>query len=174
VASLGHVAVGCAAGRLAAETTPEVSPAAAMIGLSALSLLPDLDGIAFALGIPYGAPFPHRGASHSLLVASAVGLAVGLFARFRRLPSVETGLLVAAVVASHGILDAMTDGGRGVALLWPFSDVRLFFPWRPIPVAPIGLGFLSARGLRVAAAELAGFLPLWAYAFWPRTPRGQT
>jgi hypothetical protein len=47
----------------------------------------------------------------------------------------------------------MTNGGLGCALLWPFSDERFFVPWRPIPVAPIGLAFLSARGLRIAVIE---------------------
>jgi membrane-bound metal-dependent hydrolase YbcI (DUF457 family) len=39
---------------------------------------------------------------------------------------------------SHPLLDALTNGGRGVALLSPFSNHRYFFPWRPIEVSPIG------------------------------------
>jgi len=31
---------------------------------------------------------------------------------------------------------------------------RFFFPWRPIHVSPIGVGFLSARGLAVLVNEL--------------------
>ena len=31
-------------------------------------------------------------------------------------------LFATAVVASHGLLDTLTDGGRGVALLWPFDE----------------------------------------------------
>lgn len=136
--------------------------------MSALSMLPDADVVAFALGIPYEAPFGHRGASHSLAAALGLGiLALGI-ARARRLPPLRWALTTFAVVASHGILDTLTDGGRGVALLWPLTDARLFAPWRPIPVAPIGLGFLSPRGMSVAATELAYFLPLWLYALWPR------
>ena len=60
---------------------------------------------------------------------------------------------------SHGLLDALTSGGLGVALLWPISDARFFAPWRPIPVARIGAAFLSSRGLRVALTELALFAP---------------
>ena len=64
--------------------------------------------------------------------------------------------MVALVVASHGLLDALTDGGLGAALLWPFSDERFFAPWRPLPVAPIGARFWSgARASRWLAFELA-------------------
>ncbi|AUX41200.1 uncharacterized protein SOCE26_026100 [Sorangium cellulosum] len=55
-----------------------------------------------------------------------------------------------------------------MALLWPWSDERFFAPARPIPVAPIGLGILSARGLRVMAFEAVAFAPLFLYALWPR------
>ena len=58
-----------------------------------------------------------------------------------------------AVTASHGLLDALTNGGRGIAFFAPFSDHRYFFPWRPIQVSPIGVGFFSPRGLRVLASE---------------------
>jgi inner membrane protein len=60
-----------------------------------------------------------------------------------------------AITASHGILDALTNGGRGIAFFAPFSDHRYFFPWRPIQVSPIGVGFFSPRGHRVLASEAA-------------------
>jgi inner membrane protein len=78
------------------------------------------------------------------------------------------GLLTLVAVGSHGLLDAMTTGGLGAALLWPLDDTRYFLPLRPIPVAPIGAGMLSRRGLYVVAVELLLFLPFWAYALWPR------
>ena len=57
--------------------------------------------------------------------------------------------------ASHGVLDAMTDGGLGVAFFAPLSDTRYFFPWRPIVVSPIGVAeFFGPRGLRVLWSEL--------------------
>lgn len=57
--------------------------------------------------------------------------------------------------ASHGILDAFTNGGLGIALLSPFDATRYFFPWRPILVSPIGLeGFLSKWGLMTLKSEL--------------------
>jgi inner membrane protein len=63
-----------------------------------------------------------------------------------------------AITASHGILDALTNGGRGIAFLAPFSNQRFFFPWRPIQVSPIGAGFFSARGLDVLKSELGWIL----------------
>lgn len=139
-----------------------------MAGLAALAMLPDADVIAFALRIPYAAPWGHRGASHSLVLAVGVALAVAVGTWMARGPALETGLLAAAAVGSHGLLDAMTTGGLGAALLWPFTSARYFLPLRPIPVAPIGVGMLSARGVYVVLVELLLFLPFWGYALWPR------
>jgi hypothetical protein len=63
-----------------------------------------------------------------------------------------------AVTASHGLLDALTNGGRGIAFFAPFSNHRFFFPWRPIQVSPIGVGLFSARGLAVLQSELRWIL----------------
>jgi inner membrane protein len=57
--------------------------------------------------------------------------------------------------ASHGVLDAMTTGGMGVAFFSPFSNHRYFFPWRVIEVAPISVRrFISERGIAVLMSEL--------------------
>jgi inner membrane protein len=57
--------------------------------------------------------------------------------------------------ASHGVLDAMTDGGMGVAFLSPFETTRYFLPWRPIRVSPIAVQrFFSPRGYVVLRSEL--------------------
>ena len=135
-----------------------------MLIFSAFSLAPDLDVIAFALGIPYEDPFGHRGASHALLAA----LFGAVLALHRGTDRARAGVLGVLVVASHGLLDSMTTGGLGPALFWPFTDARYFAPLRPIPVAPIGPGLLSARGLYVIAVEAMMFSPLLAYALWPR------
>ena len=158
MASLLHVAVGIAAARL--YLGRRSIPGA--LTFAALSMLPDADVIAFALDIPYSDPFGHRGASHSLAFAAGVGALIGGLSRRLRL-----GLLAAVVVASHPLLDALTDGGLGVALWWPQEETRVFAPWRPIPVAPIGASFLSERGLKVMLAELLPSLPLLLYGFWP-------
>jgi inner membrane protein len=77
-------------------------------------------------------------------------------------------MLAVAVAASHPLLDAVTDGGLGVALLWPFSNERFFAPWRPLPVAPIGARMLSPRGLHVVLVEMLWSWPLLVWALWPR------
>jgi inner membrane protein len=57
--------------------------------------------------------------------------------------------------ASHGFLDAMTDGGLGVAFFAPFDNHRYFLPWTPIRVSPIGIGrFFTDRGFVVLQSEL--------------------
>jgi inner membrane protein len=119
--------------------------------------LPDLDVVGFALGIPYGDPLGHRGASHAFFTAALVATAAAFGFRRRPLPSF---LFLFAAMGSHGLLDMLTDGGRGIALLWPFSERRMFAPFTPIEVSPIGLGnFLSGRGLEVMLSEL-----LWIWA----------
>ena len=162
MASLGHIAVGMAAARIHHEQqTPRWS---SMAMWSALSMLPDADVIGFPLGVAYGDPWGHRGATHSLLFSLAVGTAIGLLApRFRR-PRVRTGLMATLVLASHALLDTLTDGGLGCALFWPFDLTRYFAPWNPIPVSPIGLDYLSGYGLMVALVELVLFSPFLAFA----------
>jgi inner membrane protein len=169
MASVGHVAVGLAAGRLFAKDAPPKSRALVMLGFSALSLLPDLDAIGFKLGVAYADPWGHRGATHSFVFAAAVGLLVGAALKLSgRAGFVRVAACSAAVVASHPLLDALTTGGLGVGLLWPLSSQRFFAPVRVIPVSPIGFGLLSMRGLYVFCAELVLFSPLFLYALWPR------
>src|SRR5689334_7630400 len=103
------------------------------------SILPDIDSIGFHAGVPYGALWGHRGMTHSLLFAAL--LAVCLTARFREpfSPPWKLAALLFMVTASHGVLDAMTDGGLGIAFFSPFNPDRYFFSWRPIHVSPIGI-----------------------------------
>ena len=84
----------------------------------ASALLPDLDAAGYWLGVLYGSFWGHRGFTHSMVFAV---LASGLFARWI---GCWTGMTVVRVwtccvvaMLSHGILDAMTDGGLGVAIL---------------------------------------------------------
>jgi len=175
MASIGHAAIGMAAGRRLAPPGRSQRTFALMFLFSLLSLLPDVDVVGFAMGVPYGAPFGHRGATHSLATAALVGFMAAVAASARSTSDPEApgralrfGAYVALVIASHGLLDAMTDGGKGVALLWPVTTRRFFFAWRPIPVAPIGADFFSISGMRVAAVELIEFAPVFAYALLAR------
>jgi inner membrane protein len=118
---------------------------------------PDLDAIGFALGVPYGHLLGHRGLSHSLLFAVALALFVTVMVCLWRGTARHWRTLFAYLALcgiSHGILDAFTNGGLGVAFLAPFSNERYFFPWRPILVAPIGVGaFFSRWGAEVLISE---------------------
>ena len=129
----------------------------------ALAMLPDADVISFKFGVEYADQFGHRGASHALLVAAIVaGLATALF-RPANWRLIFTFLF--ASMASHGILDAFTDGGLGPALLWPFDDARYFAPLTPIRVSPIGMGFFSMRGAETMLSEIIWvWLPTLAIA----------
>jgi inner membrane protein len=168
MASIGHVVVGMAASRLARRGQKTIwSPISAAVVWSGLSLLPDADVYGFRMGVKYADPWGHRGATHSLVFTLGVALVVGLIAKLARLPAWRTLLIAAVVLVSHPLLDTLTDGGLGCALLWPFSNERFFAPWTPLPVAPIGRNFLSAEGVRVAVTELILMAPLLAYAVWP-------
>lgn len=142
-----------------------------MAGFSLVSMWPDVDVVAFTVGIPYRASMGHRGASHSVALAAVVGLLAFGLAKVWKVWKVKPfalAFLTFTVAVSHPLLDAATNGGLGCALSWPFSNVRVFAPVRPIPVSPIGAGMLSLRGLSVLATELCLFAPFLIYALWPR------
>ena len=87
--------------------------------------------------------------------------AAALAHRGAGLPFLACGGILAVAMASHGVLDALTDGGPGVAFFAPFDDTRYFFPWRPIRVSPLWRGFFSSRGLETLASEVRWlWLPL--------------
>jgi inner membrane protein len=151
---VAHAVVALSAGSVLRDRLPS----RAWIAGCCCAILPDLDSLAFSLGIPYDSPFGHRGFFHGLFFAAPLGGAAAvLFSRIARRPGRARGLvlyLVAAAV-SHGLLDTLTNGGQGVALLSPVSASRFFAPWRPIEVSPVGLEeFLGPWGQRVLLNEL--------------------
>lgn len=119
-----------------------------------LSMVPDADVIAFRFGIPYGHMLGHRGFTHSLLFAAAIALALTLLPAYRAM-RVRIFIFFVISAASHGLLDAMTSGGKGVGFFIPFSGERYFFAARPIVVSPLTVsGFFSARGIRILQSEI--------------------
>jgi inner membrane protein len=136
---------------------------------AACSILPDADVIGVAFGISLRSLLGHRGVSHSLLFAIVVA-AVIVALCFRRAPEsvsrVRLGLYLFLATASHGALDALTNGGPGIAFFAPFDDTRYFFPFRPVVVSPLDLRpFFSEWGLRVIESELLWiWLPAAAFA----------
>jgi len=143
--------------------------------------LPDIDGIGFWLGGPYDSVFGHRGFTHSLVFAALFASAAMLAFRDERWRDLRrrAWLSLFFATASHGVLDAMTTGGGGVAFFAPFVNERYFMPWRPILVSPMNpRRFFTARGLAIIANELvwvwtpSALLALVAVrvrsAFWKR------
>lgn len=136
---------------------PKDSISSSVLLLGAVcSAVPDLDVIGFRFGIRYGDMLGHRGLTHSILFAAALGamltFAIPTYVGSSRL-LIFTFLFISTL--SHGILDALTNGGLGVGFFAPFHNERYFFPWRPIEVSPIGVGsFFSARGMEVLLSEL--------------------
>ena len=155
-----HIFVGEALGKIYAE---DKMPARFWVLTAVCSIFPDLDVIAFYLRVPYRHMFGHRGFSHSLLFAAIMGMLAVLLA-FRDVPSRSRkwwGLVLFffLVIASHDVLDAMTNGGYGVGFLSPFDKTRYFLPWRPLVVSPIGVhGFFSRCGWDVMKSE---FIWVW-------------
>mgnify|MGYP001027437337 CR=1 FL=1 len=125
------------------------------------SIISDADVFGFSFGIPYHHFFGHRGFFHSPFFGLLIGIfLVTVFFRDEWLFYLIFFFLVSA---SHGILDAFTSGGLGIALLSPFDNTRYFFPWTPIMVSPIGVdAFFSRWGLMVIKSE---FLWIWLPSF---------
>ena len=159
------------------------------------AMAPDLDVIGFDMGIRYGDFWGHRGFTHSVMFAALLSAAVALVIPPRtrgEIPHFEPvqtgkrwkvaqgGLMLWAYLflatASHGLLDAMTNGGLGVAFFSPLDNTRYFLPWRPIVVSPIGVSrFFGERGLAVLRTEFlwvwipAALLAAMAWGFRRRT-----
>lgn len=121
------------------------------------SALPDLDVIGFRFGIHYGDFWGHRGFTHSLVFAALLASVVALVMTRRGLTGIGRfalfGYLFLAT-ASHGVLDAITNGGLGVAFFSPFDNTRYFLPWRPVRVSPIAVTrFFTLRGVAILENE---------------------
>jgi inner membrane protein len=132
-------------------------PARYWVTVALLGALPDLDVVVYPLGLNAPHILGHRGITHSLFFAAVfAALVVRLVFRSRvwRPAWTRLWLVFFAALVSHGVLDAMTNGGQGIAFFAPFSDARWHFPWQPIRVSPIGVrAFMSIDGLRVLQNE---------------------
>ena len=159
-----HAVVGLAAGTVLGLARP---PRRFWILSALLPVLPDLDVLGLLVGIPFYSMWGHRGISHSLPAALVVGAVAAAITRraggTALLPPAQRAggarllplaLYFAVVTASHGALDALTNGGPGVAFFAPFDETRYFSPWRPVPVSPLASHFFSEWGWRVFRAEL--------------------
>jgi inner membrane protein len=78
--------------------------------------------------------------------------ALGTFRYFRMRFWPLAGIFF-AIAASHLVLDALTNGGSGVAVFWPISPER-FGPYGPIHVADIGARWPNPWTSRAIRTEL--------------------
>lgn len=137
-----HAASGLA---IAQWSRAPVRPRGFWVWSAVCAMLPDGDVIAFAFGVPYGHVLGHRGLTHSLAFAVAVGVVTAWVWGRQGMARWPIFLHFVLVTASHGLLDACTDGGLGIAFFAPFDATRYFFPWTPVHVSPIGGAFFTAR-----------------------------
>jgi len=134
-----------------------------VIVLMVMSVIPDIDVVAFLLNIPYSDPLGHRGLTHSIPFACLMGLTVAtLFYRFTGLFTrdwIVLFVLFSIAMVSHGVLDALTDAGLGVGFFIPFDNSRYFFPWRPLATSPIGItAFFNGQASYILVNE---FIWVW-------------
>jgi inner membrane protein len=132
-------------------------PRSVIVLASVASAIPDIDVLAFRFGIPYESPLGHRGVTHSLPFAFVLAAILALAVR-PALSRPKLFLYFFLAIASHGLLDAMTNGGKGVGFFIPFSTKRYFLPWRPIRVSPIGATHFAAHAGAVLRSEV-----LWVW-----------
>ena len=145
----GHSAVGYTLTKLMDDKNLKWLLLAAIIS----TILPDFDVISFKLGIPYIHPLGHRGFTHSILFALLWALL--LMSTLGRQNKTLWFLVIFLSTVSHGILDAMTTGGRGIGFFIPFNNDRFFFPFQVIRVSPLGFKkFFSEWGMQVIFSEI--------------------
>jgi inner membrane protein len=122
------------------------------------AMLPDVDFIGPQfLGIPSASTWGHRGATHSLFFALVAGALAAACNRRLGVRALTAGVAVAAAMASHGLLDMMTDRGQAVAYLWPLTSERFFADWRPIHGGQVQLGHLVPQLSARLASEFRQF-----------------
>jgi inner membrane protein len=133
----------------------DVVPTPLLIAGVAVSVMPDIDVLAFRYGVSYASNFGHRGFSHSFLFAAVLAFVGACAFRYLQVSFGRVFAFLFLAAVSHGILDAFTNGGLGIAFLWPLTSERYFAPVQVIQVAPIGISrFLSPRGISVLISEI--------------------
>jgi membrane-bound metal-dependent hydrolase YbcI (DUF457 family) len=131
--SIGHALTALVIG---AAMVPHSAPRRVWIAAAATAVLPDVD----AIGRPFGYPDVawlggHRALTHSLAFALVVAALVTLvWFRGPTWSGMRTRLVAAfaAGMIAHGVLDAFTTYGRGVAFLAPFTWRRFESAWEPV------------------------------------------
>jgi len=114
---------------VAAACGPKYIPPRLAVAMLIASVLPDIDMIGYALDYHYPSHFAHRGFTHSLIFALAVGLLALATAPHMKTKRVIAFFAVLLATLSHSFLDALGGGWYGVPLFWPFDEARYNLPW---------------------------------------------
>ena len=126
---ISHAAAGAA---LSIAFAPDRTPTRFWLVAIAVAVLPDADSLLYYFRISYYYTLGHRGFFHSPFLGLIVSfLVMALVFREEALFSGRWFRYLSIfllVWMSHGILDALTNGGSGVAFLSPFSSDRFFLP----------------------------------------------
>jgi len=160
MASITHLAAGTLCGAIYSRKT-DAEPISSMAVFAALALSPDLDFLAARFGSD-GTPLEHRVMTHALPFALVIGAAIGWGGRRRRV----AGVLGALALASHGLLDAMTNNAPAPQLLWPFLRVPIQLPWHPIPGTQSYQEYFTLAGVHVVLSEALVCLPFVLAIVW--------
>ena len=160
---VGHALVGVG---LAAVSVPllDATPGPALwVGAFIASGVPDLDIIGIWLG--YEPERVHRGATHSLMVLSALVALALLVSSFPWAPfDPPTVWAWATALLAHPLVDMLVtrneegDNSWGIPLFWPFSSHRFCLP-RPLIQSPDRESYGSLALLRALLPEIALFGP---------------
>ena len=153
---VAHAAIPVLTRRLVA--VPEHLERRLLVAAVALACWQDADYATLAFEVRPEEMLGHRGLTHGLFVAAALALVVA-FAAFRELRGTRAFWVVAAFLfvagASHGVLDALTGGDVGVALLAPLSNARFASPFKLLASCPGGVDeMLGYWGVMTIANEL--------------------
>ena len=129
---VSHAAAGVA---VALMLSPEPPTRRILVTSAVLAVIPDLDIAALLLGASDKGLLGHRALTHSLTFAVVAG-AIAALAVSRRPPwsqhRLRYWLILTLATATHGLLDALTSYGQGIAFFAPWSQARYRFPWQPI------------------------------------------
>ncbi len=174
---LAHI--GAALALQAAVSPPTRALCVRIAGVAAVaSVAPDLD-IALAVALPDGLAW-HRGPSHSVLGAIAIGLAIGAAARIRGAAAWVTvvGSAVLHVPFDWSTGDPGAPARYGVPWAWPFSTAKSIdsHPWFgafDIDEAGFLAHMWSPKALPLYGRELATVATLGAAALALRWARGR-
>jgi len=132
----GHALAGLTISAAFAQGRP---PRRTWIFAAACAVAPDLDWFTTFLPSADGTSLAHRGMSHSLIAAALLAAAAMLIGFRPHLRNLRHWACMLCAAFSHGLLDACTFGGTGVAFLLPFSKARFVCLWQPLFVSPIPL-----------------------------------